>query len=734
MFETRLRIMLAVLSVVFTILVLRLADLQLVHADTYRRRAENTLILKPVSIPFVRGAIMDRTGEVLVCDEPCWDLCVDFGVLAADVGGDEDSLDSYVRRFRRSGRYEGATTDEQIKFAFLGEVGMMWSDLTSFAASEGYVETAELRERAREILSRIGRIRHQVSQYWGFDRPVAEERMAHAIVPGLDARLQIDARSAFRRYPWVHIEPSVQRTFHGDTTPLAHILGRMGRVDAQAVEEDECADDPLAKYLANEKLGKAGIEAAAERVLRGRRGQITLDRHGDVVEEVEAVDGRPVTLTIHALLQRRLYDLLGRSVSRVRSSSGGAIVVLDVESREVLALVSYPSYDPSGFSKHYGTLRDDVEGLPLRFRAVANRYAPGSIVKPLTCLAGLTSGVIDLDTHMTCTGYLFEGVTDRWRCWQIAGGTARMAHGSIDVVGALRGSCNIFMYRTGELLGVDRLCSYYDMVRIGHRTGTGLIEESRGINPTPSWLMAHKGTRPTPGTARLFAMGQAEISITPIQAANLMAMYASGVQRDVTLMAGGPPTYRRELPGTQADWLAIRRGIYEVVNHPQGTAHKTAFFEHDLYALCGKTGSATAAPWPTAYEVRYVDADGVDQTTIVRAGVKWRAIERFEQEHPLATFEADTDVEAVAWWPKVEPASGQHAHAWFGGYLQPLDRGGSPNYHQMPKIAFAVLVEFGGSGGRVAGAVAKDVAATVIDVLGPDLDAGQPVVVGGGRG
>jgi cell division protein FtsI/penicillin-binding protein 2 len=395
-------------------------------------------------------------------------------------------------------------------------------------------------------------------------------------------------------------------------------------------------------------------------------------------------------------------------------------VVLDVPSREALALVSYPSYDPAEWDEQYPWLRDDTDRLPLSFRAVANRYAPGSIVKPLVCLAGLVNRRITLDTREDCLGYLDPQHPDRRRCWEIHGTNLRKAHGSIDVVEALTGSCNVFLFRVGERLGVDALCSAFDMACLGRSTGIGLREENPGINPTPDWLMKEKGTEVYPAHAWNFSIGQGELAVTPIQAANLAAIYASGRFRHVSLWR--PQASRPEwvLPGTAEQWSAIRRGIFGVVNDPSGTAHDFARFEHERYCLMGKTGSATAHPWPTAYRIPYVDATGQQGTTILRAGAKGPACKRFEAEFPGATYDPD-QVSVSATWPREVARDSNYSHAWFAGYLQAVNGQGQPEEWQAPRVAFAVLVEFGGSGGRTSGPLAREIADLLFEYLGPDL-------------
>ncbi len=709
--------LLGVLGAALCIIVVRLFEIQIVRGAHYTQQARQSLNLRPQPLPFVRGGILDREGRLLVSDEPSWNLNLDYDVLAASVEDEPFAINRVLKRW--ADRFGNADDPPALEREFLDDVEGMWLDVETFFSNFGQVvSSSDLRQRSRQTWERIQRVRRAVSNRRGFDTTIAEERVSHAIVEGLTAEQQIAAREWFSMFPWLHIVPSTKRTFCEDAAPFAHLLGRLSRVDAQAVKEDVNADDPFAKYLANERKGVSGIEWLAEQELRGRRGQIHRTQLGGLVDDViEAEHGKNVALTIDASLQRRLYAILGDTVDRVPESSGGAIVVMQVQSREVLSLVSYPAYDPAKFSILYNELRDDTVRLPLRFRAVANRYAPGSTIKPLACLAGLVGHQISLETREDCTGYLFEDYRDRWRCWEIGGQGVRMAHGAVNMTQALTGSCNIFMYRLGEQVGVNSLCSVFDMVGAGRSSGIGLREESWGINPTPSWLLSHKGTPANRGHARLFAIGQGELSMTPIQVANLMATYASGRYRPATLLPDADPTPVWRLPGSDAEWNAIRRGIYGVVNDPDGTAYKYARLDDSEYVLCGKTGSATAYRWPTAYRISYTDDKGDENTTLIRAGARGPAIARFERQFPLATFDP-AKVEVAEKWPVAPLSEGQHfSHAWFGGYLQERSANDMPNWQAEPEIAFAVLVEFGGSGGRVSGPVAREVSKVLADYL-----------------
>lgn len=722
MLKSRLQILAIGFLAAMLMLMARLVQLQVVRADHYRAAAEQAIVLAPKPLPFVRGSIVDRLGEILVSDRACWDLRIDYQAIAAERGGQTAALRTMIKRLKRDRAYPHLNTREDLAAAFHEDMRRMWGDIAWFNSAAGIGLTVDFRELADEILAKVGRIRQAVAARRGFDAPVAEESLAHTLIPGLTHQQQIRAREIFSRYPWVYLEASSSREFAANTTPMAHLLGRMAKVSPEDLAADPDLDNPFSRYQADDLRGSSGVEWLAESTLRGRRGRITLERDGTIVEEIAAEDGADARLTIHAELQRRLYDVLAATVAAHPESSGGAIVVLDVASRDALALVSYPSYDPAEFSQRFPSLRDDTDRLPLLFRAVSSRYAPGSTIKPLVCLAGLLHGVIGLHTQEHCSGYLFPEMRDRWRCWEVQGTGTRKAHGDVDVVAALIGSCNIFMYRLGERLGIDRLCGAFDMAGIGRSTGIGFREEDVGINPTPSWLMSNLRRTATPGMPRQYAMGQGEIAMTPLQVANLMATYASGRWQPVRLTLHGPTSPAWKLPGSPDQWRAIRQAVYGVTNDPDGTAWKYAHFTQDGYVLAGKTGSATAHPWPTSYRIPYQDEAGESHVAIVREGAIGPALARFEEENPTAVVDRE-GVEVASRWPPSGPESGEnHSHAWFGGYLQPIGPSGLPDFSREPKIAFAVLVEFGGSGGQTSGPLAKQVAAVLLATLGSTLD------------
>jgi penicillin-binding protein 2 len=699
MFERRMKVFLVMIGAAMSVIIVRLIDLQIVRSDIYQEEARQILLRRRQILPFARGRILDRTGQALVSDEPAWNLCVSYKILS------------------------------EVRESMSSEASDVWNNILPFSD----VPINELFERADEITARIHRIREIVGE------PIREEFQHHAIIENLSHQAQVEARWRFESDPNISVDHGVHRAYH-NAVPFAHILGRTKPVDQVDLANDPNKSDELKRFLNTDRVGRSGVDYVAESMLRGRRGAFRerLGRSEEgggriVVENVPPQGGWDVNLTIRSDLQHSLYDEFADSIVEYPNCTGGSIIVLDIESREVLAMVSYPAYDPNEFNRRYSELRMKTREMPLRFKAVAERYAPGSIVKPLACLAALDSGVHTLNTTYDCDGYLFPNVTNAFRCWKISGTDQRVRHGSVNVVGALAQSCNIFMYRTGMAVGADVLTDYFHSVDLGRRSGMGLREESPGINPTYAWLEKELGRGHVPASARLYAIGQGELAITPVQAANLMAFYASGIHRNISIIRGGEPTPYWDLDIAPEHLRAIQQGMYEVVNDSRGTAYKYARFEHPEYCVIGKTGSAETPARRVSYDVSFM-LDGRSYAERVYASSKSAAIKELQRMYPKAEVIKD-EISPPELWPqgaKGNLKEDQLSHAWFGGYLQRIDGTGRPLWSAKPRIAFAVMAEFGGSGGATAGSMSKRVAGRILDILGSDLDPdAQPTVLAG---
>lgn len=304
------------------------------------------------------------------------------------------------------------------------------------------------------------------------------------------------------------------------TTYAAHILGYI--TDIWADRDDMTALSEKG-YNSDDKIGRTGAEAAFEDYLRGRDGEriVSTNADGKVTGEyysTEPVPGNTVELTIDLDLQKVVEDALAETISQMNAKDGdttrgGAAVVEQVGTGEVLALASYPTYDLSTVIQDAGRLNADPAS-PLYNRATQGNYPPGSTLKPLTAVAALESGATDLVEKIRDTGrWYYPGDSNSYaNCWK------RSGHGLLNITGAITNSCNYFFAEMGYRMGMDTLVEYLSAFGLGSSTGIE-IGDASGTLPKNN-----VGENQAPWAA----FGQANQLYTPIQLANYMATLVSG--------------------------------------------------------------------------------------------------------------------------------------------------------------------------------------------------------------
>ncbi len=667
--------------------------------------SESALERPPETLFPLRGRILDRNGILLVSDEPAYDVTIHYGVLSMD----PDYLNVLARRVRREPALRdlpAAEATRRSRELVRERIAAMWVQLSRASG----VPTAELRARRDEICRRVEALR---TYLWraranrGFDEPpedvrLAEDQMRHSVLRDVSPQVRAAIDMQVDEAGLLRIEPSVRREAR-DISPVCHLIGRMGEVSAKQMEQDPVRDDERRRYLPGEPVGVSGVERAAEQMLRGERGMRQKDLDGRVLQQTDARDGRDIRLTIDLALQKQLSEILSQAVTAHPPSTGASCAVIDVRTREVLALASVPGFEPGAYNEKYNTLRDDTRGRPLLFRAVSEEYPPGSILKPLALLAGISSGVINPAAKVECRGRLFDNV-DAWFCW--TQWREMPPHGPMNAVEAIQHSCNIYFYTLGQRVGADRLMDFYRLVLRGPGGGTdgiSLVEERRGYMPTDAELKSRRGSGFQVTDGRNYALGQGEIQVTPLQAANLYATLASGVYRDPTLVRDdGRARPAFALPGVSAADLAlVREGLYRCVNVAGGTAYEGA--RMDDMVVCGKTGSAQAVSRVSEWKYTYEARDGRTEEVIARTPEEAQA-----RLDPGQTWELRSRRVAER-WPPVETGRGKdRTHAWFAGFAPRED----------PRIAVALVIEYGGSGGKVAAPVGRRVWELLMDSPG----------------
>jgi penicillin-binding protein 2 len=580
MFNRRLKLLLGILTAAAAALVVRLIDLQVLGAPVFQEQAAEAMLRPTRFIPAIRGQILDRYGRVLADDRPQWQLCVYYPVLA--------DTQRYVTELAQSRARRGAAGPSQAELAaqILGQVQQTWDRVAQLTG----VSNSSLQERQREIRQRVETIRAAVSRSAGIDVQIQEQEMLHPLVSGLDDQAAIKLRLNLQHVPWLQVQVANHRLYP-NAQAFCHLLGCLGPVPPEvAYDPVNLESDVLQQYLPDEQMGYSGIEQLGEQLLRGRRGLVREDFHGRVLERVEPQPGHPLYLTIDADLQEQILPVLAQAVETNDQARGGgaAVVVLDVHTRHVLALVSYPTFDPNRRAEAFQATTENSRAAPLLARAISATYPPGSVVKPIVLAAGLSLGLVSPSDRKLCTGTLLDGV-NAWHCWTYFRNMP--PHGWVDASDAIKQSCNIYFFKLGQDVNPARLTDWLQRFGLGRYPGTDLIEERAGVVPTAAWLQSNRNRSLRPGDARNLAIGQGELTATPLQIANLAATIATGRWLPPTLLANDwrdrPVTI---LDVSQAHWAVIREGMFRAVNEPGGTAYRTARLEN--LELCGKTGSA----------------------------------------------------------------------------------------------------------------------------------------------
>lgn len=586
MYKLRIKIFMGIVAVVFLLLLSKLAYLQIGLGSELRQQYEES-IRSIQFLPAERGRITDRQGRLLAVDRPCMSLSLEYRFLT-------DEPRWVRRRVRQIARAEGLDLDEPAEKARAEAVyaqrrAETWQLVHRLAAAN----EVDANEVIADLLARVQKIRQRVGM------PIAPEYQSHPVIPYLDAdqALGVEQMIIDGQTVGAHILPSHKR-YYPYGRLACHLIGVIGQVTA---EEMDARNIPAGQadaitrrrdnYRGGEVIGKRGLEKLFESHLRGRRGYRVQETDGDEPRDVEVVpvqSGADVHLTLDIRLQEAL------TVPFETRGITGAATVIGVPRGELLAAVSVPAYDLNTWREEYKQLSRSTEALvrlPLRDRALTQRYPPGSTVKPIVALCGLSSGKVSPHTEWTCTGSLFEGQRNRWRC------NSRWGHGSVSVVEAIKRSCNVYFYHVGQTVGVHNLCHWYSLCGFDRPNGTGLGGDKAGFVPDDEWNQRHHGRPLGVGDARNMAIGQGALAITPLHVANAMATIArDGQYMPVRLALESPPPEGYRLPVSEAQLGHVQRGMRQVTSEHGGTAYR-AFSALALdIDVCGKTGTAEAPP------------------------------------------------------------------------------------------------------------------------------------------
>ena len=585
----RVAVMVGIAVVLFGIVLFRLWFLQILSGQEFLARANDNR-LASVKLVASRGSIQDRHGKVIVGNRP--GLAV--GIRLMDVP--DGTLDAEVVRLARVLNEKPGKVRREIEDHLRpGWPPPPHSTMTWTKIAAGEAVSLDL------IV-----IKEDVS------RTVMSYLLEHtASFPGVEIQ-----KNYLRAYP------------HGSLA--AHLLGNVGEIDAEQLKEKR-----FSGYASGDVIGRGGLEWSYDRWLRGRDGvaKIEVDNFGRPKSHDPVPGGRlpepgdSLVTTLDVGVQATAEEALRYGISLAHAggqveANGGAAIVLDARHGQVLGMASYPSFDPAEWvggisTKDYNALKRPSANTPLLDRAIQEQKAVGSTFKPIDAIAGLEEGVITPYTSFFCNGSYKPPIAyDKtvWHCWALDG------HGTLDLVGALTQSCDVYFYNVGYLFWQSKGTELEDWaMRLGMNKATGidLPGEVSGRVPTPAWLEKHFKSEIdqqwTPGDSLNLAVGQGDLEATPLQLAVTYAAVANGgyivqphigmkiVDSQGKMVRDLEARKPRKVDISQSTLDVVRSGLREAASSSSGTS--SSVFGAYPVAVAGKTG--TAEVWDRYHYVNY---------------------------------------------------------------------------------------------------------------------------------
>lgn len=408
------------------------------------------------------------------------------------------------------------------------------------------------------------------------------------------------AKLAVHRYdlPGVDVGAELVRYYpYGPTTVSA--LGYVGRIN----EKELKAADPV-NYAGTHYIGKLGVEKFYENILHGTVGYQNVETNARgrimrVLERHDPIPGKNIELTIDLRLETLAHKIM--------AGQRGAVVAIDPNNGDILAMVSSPSYDPNQFVTGidydtYKKLRSSPD-LPLFNRALRGQYPPGSTVKPFMAIAGLDTGTITPAFRMFDPGFYQLSVGGRkyhdWKRW---------GHGWVNLHSAIEESCDTYFYHLADKMGVDDMDKYLSMFGFGQNTALDVNEAQQGLLPSRAWKRAVKREPWYPGDSLNMGIGQGYMLVTPLQLATATAVLAArGTWHQPHLlkqvMDGTPvsdvlpkQTMSNIHLRSHSEWVSVVGGMEAVMNGPHGTARRVG--RGSPFQLAGKSGTAQVVGLP----------------------------------------------------------------------------------------------------------------------------------------
>ena len=648
----RFNILTIIVYIIGIILIMKLFELQIIKGASYRELS-NTRLSRESILEASRGEILDRSGNILATTTSSFNI--EMYKTKTDDEALNESILKLVNLFEQNQiKYPNnfPVNDDCTGYLQEGDTLKKWlakyklaentsvEDTISYFAKKYGIKNKDIKE-TRKIIS----IRYEMTtKGYSSTKPLSlAENVSREIVA------QISERNL--EFPGVTITTKSSRKYNYGSL-ASHILGYIGKINEK--EYNEAQD----VYENDDYVGRTGIEAMFENYLRGKKGKEEIEMSVDGTVTGETVTKQPeqgstVVLTIDSKLQEVAENALKNNIEKIRNggfssrydAKGGCVAVIDVHSGEILAMASYPDYDPDswvgGISvADYNKIK---ENNALFNKAISGSYAPGSIFKMVTALAGLETGVISTTEKINDTGIYTKYKDYQPRCWYY--NNYHRGHGYLNVSGAIEKSCNFFFYETGNRMGIEALDRYAKYFGLGKKTGIELPSETAGTLASPEAAKKLNEVW-SAGQTLQAAIGQSYNSFSPIQLVKYIGMVANGGNKI------NPTIVKRILnaDGTESLRSEINQYVKEKLGLQDDDTENLSFSKQNIDAVLEGMRSVTE-----------------------EGGTASSVFKNFNIEVGGKTGSAE---------------AGQNVNAWFAGFAPFND----------PEIAVVVMVENGGHG------------------------------------
>ena len=614
--ELVLSFILVVISIIF---IFQLFNLQIINGASYREQAENKIV-RTETVSASRGEIYDRNGVLLATNKLTYNLelyrtKVDTSLTNSSIvelvniltSNGDDVYSTFPINATQDNFSDEYLNDNDLRVEFLENIDLS-ADATFEDVINYYGELYGAQDYNYEDKIKIIKVKYEanLNGYSLFNSAIIAKNISKNSVA------QIEELKS--RLYGINIVSVPQRYYVSDTF-ACHILGYVSKIS-----NDEYNNLKENGYTINSTIGKSGVEESMETYLKGQDGEkkVVTDSNGNVTSEAvtkEAVSGNNVTLTIDYRIQQVVENALQNTLQNLQNGTStgepipeakaGSCVVLDVETGEVLAMASYPTYNINSFvdgisTQEWNALIEDDQN-PMFNRAISGTYSPGSTYKMLVGMAGLASGGITVDELYTDPGIYPYSYNPK--CWIYT--AHNTTHGTINLTGAIKGSCNCYFYEVGRRIGISQIVEWAKNFGLGQKTGIELSGEATGNiagENQDGWSL---------GDTLSASIGQSTNLFTPLQLANYISTIANGgilnkvsliknVGNDISSVPlSQVAEYMKEFTGVNFETKSldisqyinpIKEGMYAVTTETGGTA--ADIFADSNVEVAGKTGTA----------------------------------------------------------------------------------------------------------------------------------------------